>query len=337
MIKKPTLHDVASLASVSQSTVSQYLNGRYKHMGKETRRRIEHSINTLQYKPNAVARGLKQKKTTTIGIIVANILHRFSTQVSRAIEDICHQFEYHAIICNADDDAKKEKKYIDMLKAKQVDGFIIIPTGLNEDLYKDLLEERYPLIFLDRKVEALPIPTVSLKNKKAGYEAATHLLDQNHRNIAYISSPLTVNTRKERYQGYVQALENAGIEVKEEYVFGGDINQLNHTLPDILEKNHPPTALICGNDRVLKNVLPILKKRDISIPQHLALLTFDEVEFSEFFTPTITTIEQPAYEMGVQAAELLLQRINGKAEQQREETYEFEPKLKVRESSLLKK
>ncbi|MFZ4454117.1 substrate-binding domain-containing protein [Salibacterium aidingense] len=328
---------MAKLASVSQSTVSQFLNGRYKHMGKDTKKRIEEAIISLEYQPNAVARGLKQKKTTTIGIIVANILHRFSTQVSRAIEDICHQYEYHTIICNADDDPEKEKKYVDMLKAKQVDGFIIIPTGLNEGLYKDLVKERYPLIFLDRKVETLSVPTVTLRNVKAGYEATLHLLDQNHENIAFISSPLTVSTRKERYQGYVKALEDKGAGIKENYVFGGDMNHLKDKLSAMLEAKDPPTAVICGNDRVLKSVLPVLKQQNISMPDELALITFDEVEFSEFFTPAITTVEQPAYEMGEKAADLLLQRINGKAEQAVGETQEFEPKLKIRESSLYKR
>ncbi|SFL89082.1 LacI family transcriptional regulator, kdg operon repressor [Salibacterium qingdaonense] len=306
-------------------------------MGSETRKRIEEAVLSLEYKPNAVARGLKQKKTTTIGIIVANILHRFSTQVSRAIEDICQEYGYHTIICNADDDPEKEKRYVDMLKAKQVDGFIIIPTGVNESLYKELINERYPMVFLDRKMQSLSVPTVTLRNIKAGYEATLHLLDQNHELIAYISSPLTVSTRKERYEGYVKALNDRGMELNEHYVFGGDMEQIEGVLTEMLESEHPPTALICGNDRVLKSVLPILKQRNTAIPEELALVTFDEVEFSEFFTPTLTTVEQPAYGMGVKTAELLLNRINGKVQQDASETEEFEPKLKVRESSLFKK
>src|SRR5699024_7590258 len=131
MVKRVTISDVAQHAGVSKSTVSQYLNRRYDYMGKNTKEKIESAIKELEYSPNMVARSLKQKSSTTIGVIVANILHVFSTQVIRAIEDFCHDKGFHVIVCNADDNPNKEKTYIDMLRAKQVDGIIAFPTGDN--------------------------------------------------------------------------------------------------------------------------------------------------------------------------------------------------------------
>ena len=122
------MQDVAEKAGVSKSTVSQYLNGRFEYMSAETKKRIQTAIEALGYRPNQVAKSLKQKRTSTIGLIVANILHRFSTLVCRAVEDTCHEQDYHAIICNADDNPEKERKYIDMLRAKQVDGILVIPS-----------------------------------------------------------------------------------------------------------------------------------------------------------------------------------------------------------------
>src|SRR5690625_1459685 len=128
-MKAITIADVAKHAGVSKSTVSQYLNKRYNYMGEKTKLRIEQAVAELGYSPNIVARSLKQKSTTTIGVIVANILHVFSTQVIRAIEDFCNDMNFHVIVCNADDDPVKEKRYIDMILAMQVDGFFFLCIG----------------------------------------------------------------------------------------------------------------------------------------------------------------------------------------------------------------
>lgn len=124
-MKRITIQDVARLAGVSKSTISQYLNKRYDYMSEETKKRIEAAINELGYEPNFIARSLKQKKTSTIAVIVANILHSFSTKVIRAVEDYCNENGFHVIVCNADDDPEKEANYIRMLRAKQVDGMIV--------------------------------------------------------------------------------------------------------------------------------------------------------------------------------------------------------------------
>lgn len=130
-MKTITISDVAKYANVSKSTVSQFLNQRYDYMSEKTKQKIEAAIQELNYQPNFVARSLKQKSTFTVGVVVANILHTFSTQVIRAVEDYFHEQGFHIIVCNADDEPEKEKKYIEMLRAKQVDGIIIFPTGEN--------------------------------------------------------------------------------------------------------------------------------------------------------------------------------------------------------------
>src|SRR5699024_5085653 len=134
-MKRVRIADVANVAQVSKSTVSQYLNKRYHYMSEETKQRIKTAIEELNYQPNYVDRGLRQKKTSTIGVIVANILYTFSTEVIRVIEDYCHFHQFHVNVCNADDNPDQEKEYIEMLRAKQVDGFIVFPTGENLDVY----------------------------------------------------------------------------------------------------------------------------------------------------------------------------------------------------------
>lgn len=139
-------------------------------MSEETKRRIENAISELGYQPNIVARSLKQKKkTSTIGVIVANILHSFSTKVIRAIEDFCNDNDFHVIVCNADDDPVKEANYINMLRAKQVDGLIVFPTGGNLELYEMMIEQNFPLVFVDRIIDGLSVDTILLDNEKAAY------------------------------------------------------------------------------------------------------------------------------------------------------------------------
>ena len=181
-----TIADVARVSGVSKSTVSQYLNKRYDYMGEETKLRIKQAIEDLGYQPNIIARSLKQKRTSTIGVIVANILHSFSTQVIRAIEDTCRENDFHVIVCNADDDPVKEEKYIQMLLAKQVDGMVIIPTGGNLDLYHSMVKIKYPAVFMDRIIEGVNMDVFLLDNENASLLAVKHLIDQGHSRIGMV-------------------------------------------------------------------------------------------------------------------------------------------------------
>ncbi|ANB61246.1 bacterial regulatory s, lacI family protein [Anoxybacillus amylolyticus] len=216
-MKKVTMADVAKLANVSKSTVSQYLNKRYEYMSEETRKRIAQAIEELGYHPNVIARSLKQKTTATIGVIVFNMLHMLTTQVLHAIEEECQKRGFHVIICNSDDDAEKEKKYIDMLLAKQVDGLIVFPTGKNEDVYRHLVAERFPLVFVDRMVPGIEVDSVLLDNFRAAEMAVDYLASHGYNHIAIVTPPLVAYNvpRMERFEGFRAAMEKRGFDVGE--------------------------------------------------------------------------------------------------------------------------
>ncbi|MDQ0256921.1 LacI family kdg operon repressor [Evansella vedderi] len=330
-MKKVTIQDVAHKAGVSKSTVSQYLNQRFEYMGVETKEKIEIAIKELNYQPNILARSLKQKKTLTVGIIVANILHHYSTQVCRAIEDFFQGHNYHVIICNADDNPEKERKYIEMLRAKQVDGLIIVPTGENRELYKRLVAENYPLVFMDRKVEGININNVILNNRLAVHAAVFHFVEHGHKKIAMITRTPKVSVREERIKGYFEALEHHFLGNDVEFLRTTELENIQHEFARLMELKSPPTALLVGNDLVLMEVLKGVKKGRVAIPKQLSILTFDEVNFAELYDPPISTIAQPAYEMGTKAAELLLDQINGK-QMEESRDYLFEGILHIRES-----
>ncbi|MFC4557666.1 LacI family DNA-binding transcriptional regulator [Virgibacillus kekensis] len=333
-MKTVTISDVARHAQTSKSTVSQFLNKRYDYMRDDTKKRIEAAIEELGYSPNIVARSLKQKSTKTIGVIVANILHVFSTQVIRAIEDFCNDSNYHVIVCNADDDPAKEKRYIEMLRAKQVDGIIAFPTGGNVDLYKKLISESYPLVFLDRKVQEISVNTVLLDNEKAAKIAVDEFVKTGYDKIGIITPSLEkgITPRVERVSGFKKALEEHGLPVKPEYIVSAKIADIQRELEKMLNLPEPPKAILALNDRVLFEILKYAKEHSLKIPEDIAVIGIDDVSFAGFYSPELTTIAQPAFDMGKKAAELLLNRIASKGSEVEVNTFRFDPQLKKRSS-----
>src|SRR5699024_2134526 len=227
-MKPITIADVAKHAGVSKSTVSQYLNQRYDYMGEKTKERIKQAVEQLGYSPNIIARSLKQKSTTTIGVIVANILHVFSTQVIRAIEDFCNDLNFHVIVCNADDDPNKEKQYIEMLRAKQIDGIIAFPTGGNQELYQGLIQEHYPIVFMDRLLPDISVNSVLLDNEKASLLAINHLVQHGHKGIGILAPPMQnkLTPRQERMNACKKGLQQHGISSNEDYLISTEIDHI---------------------------------------------------------------------------------------------------------------
>lgn len=332
-MKAITITDVAKHAKVSKSTVSQYLNKRYEYMSEKTRKKIEEAIEELNYQPNIIARSLKQKSTFTVGVVVANILHTFSTQVIRAIENYFYKHGFQIIVCNADDDPEKEKNYIEMLRAKQVDGIIIFPTGDNLDLYKRMKNDQFPIVFMDRAIEELNIATVMLDNQLASKLAVDRFVEKGYENIAVITTSIfrNISPRLERIQGYKEALELHGIAVNLDYIKTANAEEIQDELSELFESEEPPQAILAGNDIVLNEVLRYIKKRDMNIPDDVAIIGIDEVPYADFYTPTITTVNQPSIEMADQAAELLLNQIN-KTGKEDTTVYRFKPTLFSRNS-----
>ncbi len=303
--------DVAKKAKVSKSTVSQYINNRYEYMSAETKTRIEEAIEELGYHPNVIARSLKQKKTSTIGVIVANILHAFSTQVIRAVEDVSNDSNVSVIICNADDNPEKEQKYIEMLRAKQVDGLILFPIGSNFELYQQLKEENVPLVFVDRRVEGIETASILLENENASEIAVDHFFKRGYTRIGILTTSIAekITPRVERIEGYKKALVKRGLPLRDDYIASVDISDMQDALTNMFSQPEPPQALLAGSDLAFLEVLHFVKRKGMQIPDDLAVISMDEVSFSEIYQPRLTTISQPAYQMGKHATEILLKQI----------------------------
>lgn len=333
-----TIKEVADLANVSKSTVSQYLNKRYKYMSLETKARIKEAIEELNYVPNYVGRSLRQKKTAMIGVIVANILHNFSTQFTRGIENICNEHDIHVIICNADDNPDKERHYIEMLKARQVDGLFLFPTGGNHDLYEEMLKANFPLVFIDRFVEELDIDAVLIDNFKATSQAVTHFKANGFENIGMLTTTLVnqVTPRIERVEGFKKALLRNDLAIHQDWINGVEIANMQDSLESMFSKPKKPQAILAGNDLTLAEVLKFSKNKGYQIPRDFSLIAIDHITYADFYDPTITTIVQPIELLTQEAFNLMNKKMDYESHKglKSREIIRVEPELIIRQSSL---
>ncbi|MGH2319079.1 LacI family DNA-binding transcriptional regulator [Planococcus sp. SE5232] len=333
-MKKITMQDVASKAGVSKSTVSQYINNRFEFMGASTKLRVEAAIKELGYIPNQVAKSLKQKKTGTIGVIVANILHAFSTEIIRAIEDECERNGFHLFVCNADDQPEKERSYIDMLVAKQVDGLVIFPTNGNNDYYKQLKNAEFPIVFVDRMINEPIFPTLLLDNESASRIAVEQLAKKGRKKIGLVSTSIAQNVtpRIERIRGYKKALASHGLSVEEDWIVAEERQEIGKKLQNIWDTGSRPEAFFATNDLALIELLKFIKKNKLAIPEDIGVIAIDDSPFLETATTPISVIKQPTFEIGQNAAETLLKLIVSKDFKEVYEERRYPPILVERES-----
>ncbi|MGE7111490.1 LacI family DNA-binding transcriptional regulator [Lysinibacillus sp. NPDC047702] len=330
-MKKTTIADVAQYANVSNSTVSQYLNKRYEYMSVETRKKIEEAIEALHYRPNLMARSLKQKSTFTIGIIVANIIHDFSTKIINALEEEFDNEGFHMIVCNSADNSKKEKKHIETLLEKQVDGLIIFPTGENKNLYIRLQQQAIPIVFIDRFIEGVNIPAVLLDNYSA-MDMAVEMFQKQPLAIVTTSLTLPITPRVERLEGFRQALRNRNFYIDERYIRNGEPPEMEEIFNQLFALEQPPKGIIAANDRIFQELMIFIKKRNLHVPNDLQVIAVDDVPYAKFVNPSITTLKQPILPMAQKSASLLLAKIKKEDISNEQKLYRFKPILIQRES-----
>lgn len=333
-MKRVTIADVAKKANVSKSTVSQYLNNRFEYMSEATKENIEKAIADLNYVPNFFAKSLKLKRTSTIGVIVANILHTFSTEIIRAIEDVCEHNEYHLFVCNADDNPKKEREYIETLIAKQVDGLIIFPTDGNADYYDTLRASNFPVVFVDRRPKKVIYPTLTLDNHKAAKLAVDTLIESGKKDVAVVSTAIDrhVTPRLERIEGYKIAMLSKDVKVNENWIIATQRDQIQKELENLWTSARRPNAFFAINDLALIELLKFFNKKAIKLPEEVAVIGIDDSPFLEIASTPITIIEQPTFEMGKDAAKRILKLIDNEGLKDKYEVKLYAPSLIKRKS-----
>ena len=332
----PSIKKVAEVAGVSVGTVSHVITGSVP-VSEELRLKVQAAIRDLNYHPNHVARSLKTSRTRTLGIIVPDMTISFFPQVIRGAETAARQRGYFLIAVNSDDDAERQKDLLSLLRSQRVEGILLVvaaaPTPIMQ--ISRILDAGIPIVCLDRIPDRVAVDSVSVEDVEAAEMGVNHLLEMGARRIAVATGPLTLKNERRRLQGYRQAIERAGIPVEEQLIWQGNLrpSDVMALCRENLAGAPRPEAIFSTNGPTALGVLQALRSLSLATPRDIAFATFDELAVADIFSPSITSIVQPAYEIGSRAANLLLDRIERVEGLDETVTLRLSANLKVGESS----
>ncbi len=310
-----TLRDVAKRVGVSAMTVSRVLNGR-RGVDAETQRKVEEAITELDYVPNRIARGLVSRKTETIGLIVPDVVNPFFAPVVRGAETAARRAGYRVLLCNSENDLRLEREYIEDLVSHRVEGLLIAPVSdHSRHSIFPLLRKKFPLVLLDRTLPDSDCDFIICDSTTGARRLVEHLIAVGHRDIAHLTDADDTSTGRWRLQGYQQALASAGIPYREDLVFRTTVNQIGgyRATQQVLALDPMPTAIFTVNNMTVVGAMQALRERSLSVPQDMGLVCIDDVEHLAVLSPFLTVINQPAETLGSLGAQLLFERIGGKA------------------------
>jgi len=333
-----TIRDVAKKAGVSVATVSHVIN-RTRKVAPETEARVRRVMEELGYQPNAIAQSLRKRTTYVIGILVSDITNPFFATLVRGAEDAALEAGYSVIVCNSDEDPGKEDHYIRVLWQRRVDGMLIAVTrdGTSPAI-RELVQRKIPFVFVDRKANGIDADAVLSDNFGGAYQATCHLIERGHKRIGIILGIPGATTTEERLAGYCQALKENDLPLTKELIVWGyyRVKEGQKAASQLLSLSYPPTAIFSTNNLMTLGLLQELFCHNIKIPQEIAVVTFDDLDWSNIFSPPLTVVRQDPYQMGYQSVHLLLTRLRAKTEKTTIDKYieiRVPTKLIIREST----
>lgn len=305
-----TIGDVAQRAHVSKTTVSHVLSGN-RPVALETRERVRQAISELGYRPFGAARSLRTKRSHLVALIIPDITNPYYPTLARGLELGLDGGGYHALICNTDRRADLELEFIEDVSARGVDGIVVDSFTLSIGELASSVGGDAPTVWIGREEEHPGVDTVRVDDLRGACDATMHLVERGHRRIAMIEGPAGAGTT--RNEGYLEALRTAGIPRRGELMASGEwtreggamaMRQLMHTAD-------PPTAVFCANDVMALGALDALRDAGLSTPHDVALVGFDDIEAAALVVPALSTVRNPAFEIGRVAGELLKERMTG--------------------------
>jgi len=328
---------VARRAKVSVGTVSNVVSGTVP-VSPRLRKRVLGAIGELDYHPNHVARSLKTRQTMMLGMVISDIANPFFPLVVRGAEDAASQRGYLLITVNTDDQSERERHVLSMLRSRGVDGVLLVvaPDEGDFEHLEKTVASGIPIVCLDRIPPRIALDSVSVENAIGAREAVRHLIAMEHRDIAIVNGPISLGTARDRLQGYKDALREANIRVRTEFVREGDFRaESGYRLGrELMTSKRRPTAMFVCNGMMTLGVLQALEELGLRCPEDCALVTFDDLPAAAVFRPHLTAVAQPAYDLGFKAAGLLMQRMEGTLDGAAPVHLTLRPELKIRESSL---
>ncbi len=307
----PTISDVARRAGVSPVTVSRVINNA-ENVSAATREKVRQAIEAMGYVPSGVAQSLRSKRTRSLALLVPDITNVFWTTVARGVEDAAQSRGYSVLLCNTDENTAKQLRYLDVVISQRVDGVIVAPYDSDAQGLDKLRHRDIPTVVIDRRVEGWEVDTVNGDSISGARALVGHLVALGHRRIAVISGPVNTSTAEDRVMGYCIALAEAGLPVDPALIKRGEFRAGSGELlaNELLNEAGRPTAIFATNNAIAMGVLDALDRRGLRVPQDMALVCFDDMPDISHFFPFLTVAIQPAYEMGLNAAQLLLSRLD---------------------------
>ncbi|HET6174190.1 MAG TPA: LacI family DNA-binding transcriptional regulator [Gaiellales bacterium] len=329
--RRPTIYDVARLAGVSTATVSRALNGTGQ-VAEAKRIAIEAAVEQLGYRPNTIARSLVTRSTQTIALLLPDITNPFYAELVAGIHELTLERGYTMLLCTTDFDPEQEERYLRLLRGKHVDGALVDGLVLPPERIARFVEDGFPIVCLDRDVDSPAVPLVQVDNRMGAGLATDHLLALGHRRIAHITgAPARIS--EERLLGYQAALTDAGIATDSALIAMGNFTEGGgHEAMSALLAGAPDlTAVFAANDLSAIGALSALAAAGRKVPGDISLVGFDDVRLSQYTSPPLTTVRQPAGDIARRATELLLGMIDGRKPGALH--HRLTPELIVREST----
>jgi DNA-binding LacI/PurR family transcriptional regulator len=328
---------LAKLAGVSAGTVSNVISGSTR-VSESSRQKVLEAIRILNYQPNLIARSLKTNRTHTLGIVVPDITIAFFPKIIRGAECAARERGYFLIVLDSEGSPQREADMIALLRAQRVEGILLV-TACGKELSSErfaMLTSHSPVVCLDRLPMDLEVDSVCVDDCGAAEMAIAHLIGMGHRRIAAITGPLTLQNEQERLNGYRLAMQKAGIPIQRSLIWNSSFDQ-QHVAGmcqnGLLQLQERPTALFATNGVTGLAALRSLYAVGLSTPKDFSFVTFDELNAEEFFRPGVTSVVQPTFDMGYQAVEVLLRRIEKGEGKKPREKVRLPATLTVRESS----
>ena len=335
-----TIKDIAKALNLSTSTVSRALRGSYE-ISAETKKQVLEYAEKINYRPNPIALSLKERRTRAIGVVVSEIANNYFSQAINGIESIAYNRGYHVIITQSHESSEREKVNVEHMASRGVDGLLVSLSSESVDIsyIKELHEKGLPIVFFDRVTDEIETHKVVANNYLGAFHATEHLIYQDYKKIAHITSSPYLSISQERLKGYKEALEKHGISYNESLVkhcnHGGMIvDEVEEALTGLFKGKIKPDALFTAGDRLTMVCFGYLKR--MKQKKELGFTGFTNTQVGDLFSPSLTVIRQPAFEIGQTATELLIQMIESKRPVTEFENRVLETNLVIRESSLKK-
>lgn len=314
------IKDVAEVAGVSTATVSRVIADK-PHVRAQVRDHVLAVIEELNYRPNRVARSLRAQRSNIIGLIVSDIQNPFFTLISRAVEDAVYARQMSVFLCNTDEDPAKEAMYLKLMREERVSGVILSPTLKTTNNFIEITNAHLPVVVIDRRVRGVEIDSVQVDNVESAYRIIAHLIGHGRQRIGALFGAGST-TGQERRQGYEKALEDHGLDASAMPAVFVEAREAEgyRATRQLLRLSPAPDAIFTSNGLLSAGAFRALRESSLKMPEQIAFATFDDTPWSTLVDPPFTVIEQPTYEIGRTAIELLVNRIQDPSRSTREVT-----------------